>query len=67
MKCFFCTREYRLNELVLIEPAICPLCVLGVGNHFYVYKELRRNYYRRIAQNIVKSPRLIHILKCMIP
>lgn len=67
MKCHFCNHEYQYSELVFTLPAICPFCVLGHGNRVPVYKGLKTRQIIETAVSMVKSPRMLHRLKCIVP
>ena len=67
MNCLFCNHEYHCSDLVFTTPAICPFCVLGHGNKHPVSKELKTKLIIELAVSLVKSPRMIHRLKCIVP
>lgn len=67
MECLYCCKEYNYNELVFVEPTICPFCILGYSNRYYVIKDLKTNESIERAIQIVKSPRMLHRLKCVVP
>ena len=67
MKCSYCYVEYKDSDLVLSEPSICSLCILGHGNIYYVLKEIRTNKNIERAIIIARSPHMRHRIKCVIP
>jgi hypothetical protein len=67
MDCLFCNYEYNFSDLVFTTPAICPFCVLGHGNCFPVYRELKTYDVIKTAISLVNTPSMIHRLKCIVP
>ena len=65
MNCLLCNHEYHCSDLVFTT-VICPFCVLGHGNKHPVSKELKTKLILELAVSLVKSPRMIHLLKCIV-
>ena len=67
MLCLYCHKEYYLTDMVLVTPAICPFCILGHGNYYNVDRILRTRSFIKKAVEIIKSPHMVHLLKCIVP
>jgi len=68
MDCYFCNYEYDESELVFHTPIqVCPFCVLGHGRGYSIGKEYQTTDIIDFAVKLVKSPRMIHRLRCIIP
>lgn len=67
MECCLCHHEYALTELVFVQPSICPFCILGHGCMYVVSKDIKTDEVIKFAVQRIRSPRMMHRLKCIVP
>lgn len=67
MECCLCHHEYRLSDLVFVNPVMCPFCILGHGCVYVISKEFKTDQIIKYAVQLIRSPRMIHHLKCIVP